>query len=342
MKKTFQELVILPTKKIYNENSYKFLENKKILITGSTGLIGHYFIGFFYHSLNSKFPPKKIDLVHKTKLPNYLKSLEKKKIFNFIKQDITKIKFKNQKYDYIIHLSSYGQPLKFLSKPLETFELNTSVLKRLLEKTKKNGSFLYLSTSEVYSGINKQNYENKIGTTNTNHIRACYIQSKLAGETLVNIFKKNFKLNAKSVRLCLAYGPGNKKDDKRVLYQFIEKALKKSKINMLDAGLNIRSYIYALDAVEMLINILFKGKGDIYNIGGKEIISIKNLAKKISKLTKSKLFIPKEIKNSIGAPNRATVSIKKYEDEFGKKILLPLEKGLKLTIDWQKKLYKVK
>jgi len=92
----------------------------------------------------------------------------------------------------------------------------------------------------------------------------------------------------------------------------------------------------------MLINILFKGKGDIYNIGGKEIISIKNLAKKISKLTKSKLFIPKEIKNSIRAPNRATVSIKKYEDEYGKKILLPLETGLKLTIDWQKKLYKVK
>ena len=31
----------------------------RIGITGSTGLIGHYFIGFFFHSLNSKFSPKK-------------------------------------------------------------------------------------------------------------------------------------------------------------------------------------------------------------------------------------------------------------------------------------------
>lgn len=341
MKNIFEKLVILPTKKIYNENNYKFLKNKKILITGSTGLIGHYFIGFFFHSLNSKFSPKKIDLIHKSKLPNYLNFLNKKNKLNFIKKDITKLKFKNQNYDYVIHLSGYGQPLKFLDKPLETFELNTSVLKNLLEKTNKKGSFLYLSTSEVYSGINQQNYENKIGNTNTNHVRACYIHSKLAGETLVNIFKKKFKLNTKSVRLCLAYGPGNKKKDKRVLYQFIEKALFKSKIDMLDAGLNKRSYIYVLDAVEMLINILFKGKDDIYNIGGKEIITVKDLAKTISKLTNTKLFIPKQKKNNMGAPNRSTVSIKKYENEFGKKTLLPIKKGLKFTIDWQKELYGV-
>ena len=113
----------------------------------------------------------------------------------------------------------------------------------MLEKTNKKGGFLFLSTSEVYSGINKQNYENKIGNTNTNHLRSCYIQSKLAGETLVNIYKKKTKLNAKSVRLCLAYGPGNKINDKRVIYQFIEKALKNSKINMLDAGLDKRSCV---------------------------------------------------------------------------------------------------
>ncbi len=342
MKNIFKRLIILPTKYIYEKNNYKFLKNKKILITGSTGLIGHYFIGFFYHSINSKFSPKKIDLIHKSILPNYLEPLNKIKKFNFIKRDITKIDIKHEKYDYIIHLSSYGQPLKFLDKPLETFELNTEVLKKLLLKTKKKGGFLYLSTSEVYSGINKQNFEDKIGNSNTNHIRACYIQSKLAGETLVNIFKRKFNINAKSVRLCLAYGPGNKKKDKRVLYQFIEKALTKSKISMLDPGLNIRSYIYALDAVEMLINILFEGKDEIYNVGGKEIVSVKELAKKISKLTNSNLYIPKQRKNNIGAPNRSTVSIKKYESEFGKKILIPLKAGLKYTIEWQKSLYNIK
>jgi UDP-glucuronate decarboxylase len=339
MKNIFKRLIILPTKYIYEKNNYKFLKNKKILITGSTGLLGHYFVSFFYHSLNSKFAPKQIDLIHKNKLPSYLKSLNKIKKLNFIKKDITKKDIKGRNYDYIIHLSSYGQPLKFLDKPLETFELNTLVLKKMLEKTNKKGSFLYLSSSEVYSGINKQNYENKIGNTNTNHIRSCYIHSKLAGETLVNIYKKKFKLNTKSVRLCLAYGPGNKINDKRVLYQFIEKALKNSKINMLDSGLDKRSYIFILDALNMLLNILFKGKKDIYNVGGKKIINIKYLANQIAKLTKTSVVIPHTKNNQIGAPTRATVSIKNYEKEFGKIKLVSLKDGLKSTIEWQKKLY---
>ena len=73
MKNIFEEYIIKPTNKIYVKNDYKFLKNKKILITGSTGLIGHFFIGFFYHSLKSKFSPKKVDLIHKNSLPNYLK-----------------------------------------------------------------------------------------------------------------------------------------------------------------------------------------------------------------------------------------------------------------------------
>ena len=340
MKNLFEKLIVNPTKKIYENKNYKFLKNKTILITGSTGLIGQFFFSFFYHSLQSKFQPKRIDLIHKNKLANYFKFYAKNKKINFIKKDITNKNFKPNNYDYIIHLSSYGQPLKFMKKPLETFELNTSVLKKLLEKTNKKGSFLFLSTSEVYSGINKQNYEYKIGNTNTNHLRACYIQSKLAGETLINIYKEKFKLNAKSVRLCLAYGPGNKIRDKRVLYQFIEKALIKSKINMLDSGLEKRSYIYILDAIEMLINILFKGKGDIYNVGRKEIINVHFLAKEIAKLNKAKLIIPPKKKSNMGAPKRATVSIKKYENEFGKKNLIKLKTGLKLTLEWQKKLYR--
>ena len=94
MKDIFEKLVIKPTSEIYNNDNYKFLKNKKILITGSTGLIGHFFIGFFYNSLESKFSPKRIDLIHKSSLPKYLKFLKKKNKLNFIKKDITDHKFK--------------------------------------------------------------------------------------------------------------------------------------------------------------------------------------------------------------------------------------------------------
>ena len=44
-------------------------------------------------------------------------------------------------------------------------------------------------------------------------------------------------VTSKSARLCLAYGPGTKKNDKRVLNQFIEKAIILNSIKMNDEGL---------------------------------------------------------------------------------------------------------
>ena len=42
-----------------------------------------------------------------------------------------------KKYDYIVHLATYGQPKKFLADPLKTFFLNTSLLKNLILSLKK-------------------------------------------------------------------------------------------------------------------------------------------------------------------------------------------------------------
>jgi nucleoside-diphosphate-sugar epimerase len=89
--------------------------------------------------------------------------------------------------------------------------------------------------------------------------RAPYIFSKLSGETFLNILRNKYKINTKSVRLCLAFGPGNKKNDNRAMYEIINKGLLKKKIILNDSGLDRRSYIYILDAIKMIINIFFFG-----------------------------------------------------------------------------------
>ena len=47
MKNNIFNLIINDISKVYNYKNYKFLKNKRILITGATGLLGQYFIGFF-------------------------------------------------------------------------------------------------------------------------------------------------------------------------------------------------------------------------------------------------------------------------------------------------------
>ena len=67
----------------------------------------------------------------------------------------TKELYRIKKSHIIIHAAGYGQPGKFLNYPFETFKLNTQVTEHLLGLVKKNGSFLFISSSELYSGLNK-------------------------------------------------------------------------------------------------------------------------------------------------------------------------------------------
>jgi dTDP-glucose 4,6-dehydratase/UDP-glucuronate decarboxylase len=341
MKNIFKKFIYTEIDEIYTPGKYYFLKNKNILITGATGLLGQYFIAFFLKATTNKYKPKNITLLYKNKIPNYLFFLKKNKIFKFIKIDLVKDKLNiKNKFDYILHLATYGQPKKFSKLPLETFFLNTLLLKNLTRYLKNKGIFLFISTSEVYFGLNKKPKENEIGKINPNMYRAPYIFSKLSGETFMNILKNEYNLNTKSVRLCLSFGPGNRKNDNRAIYEIIKKGLINKKINLQDNGLDKRSYIYNSDALKMIINILFFGKKNIYNVGGEKLITIKKLAKEISNILEVPFDIPIKKKRNLSAPKLSAVNIDSYNDEFGKVTYKNFKEALIKTINWQKLLYK--
>jgi len=332
------EIILNDIKKILKEK-YFFFQNKDILILGGTGLVGQYFIAFFYSLLETNQAPKSITISYKSNLPNYLKFLKKNKKIKFIKNDISKIKKNDpKKYDCIIFSAGYGQPSKFLKNPVETIEINTSALKTFILKLKKGGKFLYLSSSEIYNKNNKKVInENDIGNTNTDDPRACYIEAKRCGEAIANIYEKKFNLDIKIIRLCLTYGPGAKKNDERVLYEFIQRSLKQEKLYVKDSGRAIRRYIYIMDAIKMMLNIMLHGKSNVYNISGNEKITIGQLAKEIGRISKKPVYFKKK-QSLIGAPKNISLSTKKYETEFGKLKLLKIKEGLKKTIEWCSKL----
>ncbi len=325
------------TKNLIKDKSCKYFKNKEILILGYSGIIGQYFVGFFLNLLNTKYSPKSIILVSKNLTPKYLSFLKEIKKIKIIQKDIAKNKLHIfKKYDCIIFSAGYGQPSKFLNDPIETINLNTTILNNFIGKLKPKGKFLYMSSSEIYNKNKDKNLsENNIGLTNTDDPRASYIEAKRCGETIINVQKIKKNIDAKSIRLCLAYGPGSKKKDGRVLYQFIERSIKDKNLIIQDSGLAKRKYIYILDAVKMMLNIMVFGKKTTYNIAGKETVTIKSLAKKIADVFKIKLQVKK--RDALpGSPTDISLSIKRYEDEFGKINLTKLDDGLKKTVDWHK------
>jgi nucleoside-diphosphate-sugar epimerase len=204
----------------------------------------------------------------------------------------------------------------------------------------KNGSFLYVSTSEVYSG-NKilPHKEEYIGTTDPYHPRASYIEAKRAGETICNIYRE-MGINASSARLSLAYGPGTKAEDQRVINQFIQRAIITKKISLQDMGEALRTYCYITDAIEIMLNIIYKGNKSVYNVAGESRTSIADLAKVIGLILKVPVEFPSNILKKDDAPEDVSSSLELIKKDFGKDEFIPLEVGLKNTIEWQKQIYK--
>jgi nucleoside-diphosphate-sugar epimerase len=237
-----------------------------------------------------------------------------------------------KKFDYIIYLSGYAQPAKFLANPNATISLNTTAILNIFNFLKPNGKFLFVSSDAVYTGAPYNPYtENMNGRMNLEDPRIPYIESKRMGEVIT-------KINGGIIaRLSYVYGPGGKLGDSRVINEFIQRAISDKKLKISD-GSAVRSWLYVSDAILMLCKILFFGiKGNVYNIANikNNEMSILDVAKEICKLTN----VPLEVKNQNtivdkSAPNEMSLSIDKYTKAFGNIEFTNFSDGLKNTISW--------
>lgn len=337
--------IILEDANLVNKKiNFSELLGKKILITGASGMVGTYLLATL-KNLNDKNPEKikTFAVMQNSPLP-FQKFLLNYKGAKILKGDLTDYAFlkKLPKVDYIIHAAGYAQPNLFLKDQAKTLYINTATTLMLFENLLPNGKFLFISSSEIYSGLANPPYkENSVGTTNTDHPRSCYIESKRCGEAICTAFK-NKGVNAKSVRLSLAYGPGTKPNDQRVLNSFIQKAIQNKKIELMDRGHAKRTYCYITNSVEIIWKVLLFGQELIYNGGGNSKTTIGRLAREIGQYLNTPVSFPKNSANQLkGAPDDVCLDMTKFEKEFGKIDYTSLKNGLKKTIEWQKELYKI-
>lgn len=334
------EIIIHDVEKNCGQIDYDFLINKRVLITGSSGLIGTYILAYMvflikkgvpldvYAQTFSEPPPHMLELI----------SCEKIKVLQIDLSNINEYK-RLPDADVIIHSAGYAQPILFMANPIATMQINISATMALLQRLRPHGSFIFVSSSEVYCGLTESIFhEEYIGTTTPYHPRASYIEGKRSGEAVCNAFRSQ-GVRAISARLGDVYGPGTRKHDKRALNSFIEKALFKQRIDLLDPGTAMRTYCYVADALELLIKILFCGKQAVYNVGGHLYTSIAELAKMIGEITNVPVVFPSNEIQVAGSPEILQLDLSRVETEFGKAEYVELEEGLKRTIAWQRELY---
>ena len=328
------DMIINNALSILKDTDISALHRKTVLITGASGLIGVHLLACLRQARNDILPQKVYAVVNREPLP-YMRELLDYDEAQILRGDLTDTEFRDSlpAADCIIHAAGYGQPIRFMENPLTTLKINTAATFSLLEKLKPGGKFLFVSTSEVYTGLYEPPFsESQIGTTSPEHPRACYIEAKRCGEAIVNIHRLQ-GADAKSARLALAYGPGTRLGDRRVINEFIQRGFDKE-ILLRDHGSARRAYCYVTDAVELLWKILLSGSKAVYNVGGVTDRSIAQLAQAVGELMHANVAFPEVQQEVKGGPANAWLDMTRANTEFHKKEYVPLEEGLAQTIKW--------
>ena len=281
-------------------------EPKKYLVTGATGLIGSCIVDALLMA-NKEYGIKNVV---------YAVSRSSKNLFNRffyadedeligIEQDICNPINLDVPVDYIIHGASNADPCSYALYPVETILTNIYGTNNILNYAQMNnvGRVIFLSTFEVYGKVNRNSIytETDCGNLNFNMLRAAYPESKRCSELLLNCYGDEYGIDFVIGRLCSIYGPTMKIDDSKAHAQFLRNALNNEDIVLKSKGLQSRTYLYVIDAVAAIFEILFKGDtGRIYNISSeKSITTIANLAETISSISGTKVIfdVPNEVES---------------------------------------------
>jgi len=307
---------------------------KSILITGGAGFIGSNFIRY----LLKKHPNYKIinldKLTYAGNLEN-LRGITNNKNYKFIKADICDSKLVEKvikNCDTIINFAAethVDRSIKSASRFIRTNVYGTYVLLEAARKYKIR-LFLQISTDEVY-GSCLAGYFREDAPLMPN---SPYAASKAAADMLIRSYHITYRLPTIITRSSNNFGPYQYPE--KVIPLFITKALRNKNLPLYGKGENIRDWIYVLDNCAAIDLVLRKGDvGEIYNIGGGNLITNFELAKSILKKMNKPFKLIKSVKDRPGHDLRYALECSKII-HLGWHPKNNFEDAIDKTIDWYK------
>jgi UDP-glucuronate decarboxylase len=306
-----------------------------ILVTGGAGFIGSHLCdhlikeGHVVTCLDNLLTGSKENIEHLLNNDN----------FKFVEHDITN-EYDNGPFDQIYNLACPASPIHYVKEPMETIRTNVIGMDNMLKLALKHkAKILQTSTSEVYGDpqVHPQP-ETYWGHVNPIGPRSCYDEGKRCAETLCYDYHKKYNLDVKVVRIFNTYGPRMQYNDGRALPNFVKQSLLNESLTIAGDGSTTRAFSYVSDLIRGLTTMMNKDNyfGPV-NLGNPDTeLSMKELAKKIIKLTSSKseiTYYPLPKDDPI--KRRTDISVAKKELNWQPEI--SIEDGLNNTIEYFKK-----
>lgn len=263
---------------------------------------------------------------------------------NYIRADIAEYRqlerVFEQNYDYVYHLAAEFGRINGELYYDTLWQTNVIGTRNLLEwQLKKDFKLIFTSSSEIYGETAEPLLNEDLPFKKTIIQHNDYALSKWVNEVQIMNFEKKYQSPIVRLRLFNAYGPGEYYHHYRsVICLFIYRALKGIPYDVYEGY--YRVFMYIDDLIPTMANVVKNFKpGEVYNIGGTEYRSVRELSDLIIKYTEGN---PKLI-NYLPEDRHNTVSkrpdIRKAQADLAHNPRVLLEEGLPITVHWMKKTY---
>jgi len=311
-------------------------KGKKVLVTGGLGFIGS--------NLSIQLVELGADvLLVDSLIPEYggnlfnIASIEDKVRINISDvRDEHSMRYLVQGQDYLFNLAGQTSHMDSMQDPYADLEINAKAQLFILESCRKYNpdiKIIFASTRQIYGKPDYLPVDEKhpIRPVDMNGI------NKIAGEWYHILYNNVYGIRACALRLTNTYGPRMRvKDARQTFIGIWIRLLVESKPFEVWEGHQLRDFTYVDDAVRALLMAAASNKvnGQVFNLGGDCVISLKDLADLLIEVNRSGDYTVQSF-----PPNRKGIDIGDYYANFSqiRSVLrwepeVPLREGLTRTL----------
>ncbi|MGH7254953.1 MAG: UDP-glucuronic acid decarboxylase family protein [Nitrospirales bacterium] len=329
----------------------------RILITGGAGFLGSHLCDRLIGAGHSVICMDNF----LTGRPENIAHLIGHERFSLLKYNVCDYLHVDGPLDAGMHFASPASPQDYLEYPIATLKVGALGTHKALGLAKVKGArFLLASTSEVYGDplVNPQP-ETYWGNVNPISPRGVYDEAKRFAEAMTMAYHRYHGIDTRIVRIFNTYGPRMRKQDGRVVSNFIVQALEGKPLTVYGDGSQTRSFCYVDDLVAGIVAVLmapsdksvpertdrkkFLHAGeqvvsmhDPINLGNPREVPVLDIARLVLKLAGSSSAIEHQ-PLPVDDPKVRRPEIGRARSLFGWTPTVELEEGLKRTIDYFRK-----
>lgn len=249
------------------------MSKKVYFVTGGCGFIGSHIVDYLIDNhddiLIINFDKLGIgsninNIQRNDRVITYVLDISNENIFKY---------FKEYKPDYIIHCAAESHVDRSINNPLVFVNSNVNGTANILEGMRQfvpNARMVHVSTDEVYGHLA---IDDPPFTELSNlHPRSPYSASKAGSDMLALAYANTYNLDISITRCCNNYGPRQYRE--KLIPTIINSIKRGEKIPVYGNGENIREWIYVMDHVKAIVEVLYKQEPrQVYNIYGTQTLS---------------------------------------------------------------------